>query len=195
MLRACEQRSMKCLAASLGPSVVFGERGLRSNQIGRTERSLPTTSGTNCFSKLRSTFGRTGSVAEVAGAREWDGSQGALDPIHLSARSKGGSTRVSIKSDIYGAAFVIGIVSFFPLLLVALAVTKFTNLPALTELLMSAGFFGVAAAGWRKFMGWIGLRRRSAIAETEQAIEGLVDRIANTPSIQSEEAEQLRLRT
>lgn len=144
---------------------------------------------------LRSRFGRTGSVAEVAGAREWDGSQAVLDPIHLSARSKAGSTRVSIKSDTYGAAVVTGIISSFSLLIVALAISKATGLPAITEWLISAGIFGAAAAAWRKIMGWMGTRRRMAIEETEGAIEQLVDRLATAPTEQSAETEHLRLRT
>ena len=145
--------------------------------------------------QLRSKFGRTGSGAEVAGAREWDGSQAVLDPIHLSARSKGGSTRVSIKSDIYGTAVVTGIISLFTLMLLIQGVTTIIDLPALWELLISAGIFGAAAAGWRKILGWMGGRRRRAIDETEQAIEGLVDRLANAPAMRTEETETLRLRT
>jgi hypothetical protein len=143
----------------------------------------------------RSKFGRTGSVADVAGAREWDGSQAVLDPIHLSARSKGGSTRVAIKSDLYGAGFVAGITGFFPLLLTALGISQATSLSAPAELLISAGVFGVGAAGWRLLIGWMGSRRRRAIAETEKAIEGLARRISSAPVQRQVEPDQVRQQT
>ncbi|MDQ2986468.1 MAG: hypothetical protein M3R13_07075 [Armatimonadota bacterium] len=145
--------------------------------------------------QLRSKFGRTGSVAEAAGAREWDGSQGVLDPIHISARSKGGSTRVAIKSDLYGAAFILAIVSFFPLLIAVTVITKETTLPALLQWLISAGVFGVVVGAWRKLLGRMGLRRRRAIEETEQKIEELADRLASAPEAHTEDGDEIRLRT
>ena len=143
----------------------------------------------------RNIFGRTGSVADVAGAREWDGSQAVLDPIHLSARSKGGSTRVAIKSDLYGAGFVSGIAGFFPLLLTALGISQAASLSAPIELLISAGVFGAGAAGWRLLIGWMGSRRRKAIAETEKAIDGLTRRVKSEPAQTHVEKDQVRVRT
>jgi hypothetical protein len=143
----------------------------------------------------RSKFGRTGSVADVAGAREWDGSQAVLDPIHLSARSKGGATRVAIKSDLYGAGFVAGIAAFFPLLLTALGLSQALSLSAGTELMISTGVFAAGAAGWRLLIGWMGLRRRKAIAETEKEIEGFARRISSAPAQKQVEPEQVRQHT
>jgi hypothetical protein len=89
----------------------------------------------------------------------------------------------------------VAIVSFFPLLIITLAISKATGFPAIAELLISSGIFAVAAAAWRKVIGWMGFRRRRAIEETEQAIEQKVDRLASAPDAHSDETEQLRLRT
>ena len=141
--------------------------------------------------KLRSLFGRTGSVSEVAGAREWDGSHGVLDPIHLSARSKGGSTRVSIKSDLYGTAFIVGIGTLFPLLLIALAVTQVTKLAAIPELLIAASIFGAGVVAWASSMGWMGRRRLNAIKEVEKRLDEVArQRDRETPEL-IVEAEQV----
>lgn len=144
--------------------------------------------------ELRRAYGKTGKVSEVAGAREWHGEDGGLDPIHVSARSKDGVTRVAIRSDLHGTAVLSGIVGGFPLLLGTIIFSKAAGLPPLAELAISGGVFGAALVGWRSMLGWIGGRRKAAIEQTEVEIERLTERTAEEPETQSAAEDEIRLR-
>jgi hypothetical protein len=143
--------------------------------------------------ELRKTYGRTGKVSEAAGAQEWLGDDGGLDPIHVSARSKGGATRVSIQSDFYGIAVVTGILCGFTVLIGTILLAKFTGLPAMAELALSGGIFGGAGIAWRRFLGRMSARRQAAIGETEHLIERLAERPLKQPASTQDQADEIHL--
>ena len=125
--------------------------------------------------QLRSLFGRTGSVAEIAGAREWDGTQAVLDPIHISVRSKAGMTKLSVKSDLHGTAFLLGVAGFFPLALLTLGLLEAMTL-GWQETLIAFGIFCTAGALYRKVLGWMGSRRARAIEQVTRVINAIIRR-------------------
>jgi hypothetical protein len=145
------------------------------------------------LSEMRTLFGRTGSVSEVAGAREWDGSRAVLDPIHVSARSKSGSTKVTLKSDLWGNAFLLGLSTFFPLFISTMVLTQLLSLGS-AELGIAAGIFGAAGLFYRKTLGWMATRRAKAISALDAKIQEVTERVPAAPTTQAEEEARVQIK-
>lgn len=142
-----------------------------------TERTLPGTVSEDDWheivSNLRTSFARVGEVSEVAGAWEWSGVGGGLDPLHVSVRSKDGNTRVKAQSDLSGAAVLAAIVSLVPLMVSGAVIGKAMPGDWWVKALAFLAALALIAMGIRRWLGWLADRRLTSLDKVFAQVEKL----------------------